>query len=76
MKEVLCSLRSKNLLNSNDIAESEENGNSDLPTADAVHIKPAEPEFPKTIAGNRIKSSHTSQKWSTPSFFSLYSSPG
>ena len=39
MKEVLCLLRSKNLLNSNDIAESEENGIPDLPTADVVDIK-------------------------------------
>ena len=42
MKEVLCSLRSKNLLNSNDIAESEENGIPNLPTADVVHIKPVD----------------------------------
>ena len=40
VKEVLCSLRSKNLLNGNDIAESEENGIPTLPTADVVHIKP------------------------------------
>ena len=42
MKEVLCSLRSKNLLNGNDIAESEENGISNLPTAGVLHIKPVE----------------------------------
>ena len=41
-KEVLCSLRAKNLLNSNDIAESEENGIPNLPTANFVHIKPVE----------------------------------
>ena len=33
VKEVLCSLRAKNLLNSNDVAELEENGISDLSTA-------------------------------------------
>ena len=42
VKEVLCSLRSKDLLNSNDIAESEENGIANLPTADVVHIKSVE----------------------------------
>ena len=42
VKEVLCSLRAKNLLNSNDIAESEKNGIVNLPTADVVHIKPVE----------------------------------
>ena len=42
MKEVLCSLCAKNLLNSNDIAESEENGIPNLPTVDVVHIKPVE----------------------------------
>ena len=42
VKEVLCSLRSKNLLNSNDIAKSEENRIPNLPTADVVHIKPVE----------------------------------
>ena len=40
MKEVLCSLRSKNLLNSSDMEESEENGIPNLPTVDIVHIKP------------------------------------
>ena len=38
-KEVLCLLRFKNLLNSNGIAESEENGIPNLPTADVVYIK-------------------------------------
>ena len=42
VKEVLCSLRAKNLFNSNDKAESEENGIPNLPTADVVHIKPVE----------------------------------
>ena len=42
VKEVLCSLRAKNFLNSNDIAESEENGIPNLPTPDVVHIKPLE----------------------------------
>ena len=42
MDEVLCSLRAKNLLNSNDIAESEVNEIPNLPTADIVHIKPVE----------------------------------
>ena len=39
VKEVLCSLCAKNLSNSNDIAESVENGIPNLPTADVVHIK-------------------------------------
>ena len=42
MKEVLYSLRAKNLLNSNDIEESEENRIPNLPTVDVVHIKPVE----------------------------------
>ena len=42
MKEVLCSLRAKNLLNSNDIEESEENGIPNRPTVVVVHIKPVE----------------------------------
>ena len=42
VKEVLRSLRAKNLLNSNDIVESEKNGILILPTADVVHIKPVE----------------------------------
>ena len=42
VKEVLCSLRAKNLLNNNDIAESEKNGISILLAADVVHIKPVE----------------------------------
>ena len=42
MKEVLCLLHAKNLLNSNDIAESEENGIPNLPTTDVTHIKPVE----------------------------------
>ena len=41
-RRFLCSLHSKNLLNSNDIAESEENGIPNLPTADVVHIKPVD----------------------------------
>ena len=41
-KEVLCSLRAKSLLNSSDIAESEENRISNFPTVDVVHIKPVE----------------------------------
>ena len=39
-KEVLCSLRFKNLSNINDIAESEENGSPNLPTGDVVHLIP------------------------------------
>ena len=42
VKEGLYLLRSKNLLNSNDIAESEENGIANLQTGDVVHIKPVE----------------------------------
>ena len=75
VKEVLCSLRAKNLSNSNDIAESEENGIPNLPTVDVVHnIKPV--GFPTSIVGNHIKSSHTSQNWITSSFLSLCSNPG
>ena len=40
VKEASCSLRAKNLLNSNNIAESEENGISNLPTVGVVYIKP------------------------------------
>ena len=39
VKGVLCSICAKNLLNSNDIAESAENGIPNLPTADVVRIK-------------------------------------
>ena len=42
MKKVLCSLSAKNLLNSNDIVESEENGIPNLPTADGLYRKPVE----------------------------------
>ena len=42
MKGVLCSLRAKNLLNSNGITESEENEITNLPTLDVVHVKPVE----------------------------------
>ena len=40
VKETSCSPRAKNLLNSNNIAESEENAISNLPIAGVVHIKP------------------------------------
>ena len=42
VREVLCLLRAKNLLNSNDKAESEEYGIPNLPTANVIHIKPVE----------------------------------
>ena len=42
VNKVLCLLRAKNLLNSNDIAESAVNWIPNLPTADIVHIKPVE----------------------------------
>ena len=69
VKEVLCSLRAKNLLNSNDIAESEKNGILILPTADVVHIKPVELDKDvqpsnlnsPSIEVNHIKSSYSSQ---------------
>ena len=59
VKEVLCSLRSKNLLNSNDIAESEENGIPNLPTADVVHIKPV--ELDKYVQPSNLNSQQASQ---------------
>ena len=46
VKEVLCSLQAKNLLNSNDIAEPEENRIPNLPTGDVVHIKLVESSHP------------------------------
>ena len=42
VNEVMCSLRPKNLLNSIDIAESEENGIPNLTIQDVVNIKPVE----------------------------------
>ena len=45
VKEVMCSLRAKNLLKSKDIAESEENRIANLPIADVVRIKPVESEI-------------------------------
>ena len=59
MKEVLCLLRAKNLLNSNDIAESEENGIPNLPTADIVHIKPV--ELDKNVQSSNLNSEQASQ---------------
>ena len=86
LKEVLCSLCAKNLLNSNDIAESEENGIPNLPTVDVVHIKPVELDFrPSNLNSNKHRresyqsyqsSSHTSQNWISFFFLSLYSNPG
>ena len=59
VKEVLFLLRSKNLLNSNVIAESEENGISNLPTADVVHIKPV--ELDKDVQPYNLNSQQASQ---------------
>ena len=59
MKEVLCSLRAKNLLNSNVIAVSEENGIPNLPTADVVHIKPV--ELDKDVQPSNLNSQQVSQ---------------
>ena len=59
MKKVLCSLRAKNLLNSNDIAETEENAIPNLPTADAVHIKPV--ELDKDVQPSNLNSQQASQ---------------
>ena len=42
VNEVMCSLRPKNLLNSIDIAESEENGIPNLTIRDVVNIKSVE----------------------------------
>ena len=60
MEEVLCSLPAKNLLNSNDIAESEENGIPNLPTADVLQIKPAELE--KDLQSSNLNSQQASQR--------------
>ena len=59
VKEVLCSLYAKNLLNSNDIAESEENGISNLPTANVIHIKPV--ELDKDVQPSNLYSQQLSQ---------------
>ena len=59
VKEVLCSLRAKNLLNSKDIAELEENGISNLSTADVVHIKPV--ELDKDVQPSNLNSQQASQ---------------
>ena len=59
VKEVLCSLRAKNLFNSNEIAESEENGMPNLPTADIVHIKPV--ELGKIVKPCNLNSQQASQ---------------
>ena len=60
MKEVLCSLRAKNLLNSNNIAELEENGIPNLPTADVVHINPV--ELDKGVQPSNLNSQQASQE--------------
>ena len=59
MKEVLCSLRARNWLNSNVITESEENGIPNLPTADVVHIKPV--ELDKDVQPSNLNSQQASQ---------------
>ena len=55
----MCSLRAKNLLNSNNIAESEKNGIPNLPTADVVHIKSA--ELDKDTQPSNLNSQQASQ---------------
>ena len=59
VKEVLCSLRAKNLFNSNDIAESEVIGIPNLPTADIIHIKPI--ELDKDFQHSNLNSQQASQ---------------
>ena len=59
MNELLCLLHAKNLLNSYDIAETEENGISNLPAADAVHIKPV--ELDKYVQPNNLNSQQAFQ---------------
>ena len=59
VKEVLCSLCTENLLNSNDIAESEKNGIPNLPTADVVRIKPV--ELDKDVQPSNLNSQQASQ---------------
>ena len=58
MKEVLCSLRTKKL-NINDIAESKENGISNLATTDVLHRKPV--KLDKDIRPSKLKSQQESQ---------------
>ena len=53
------SLRAKNLLNSNNIAESEKNGIPNFPNADTVHIKPA--ELDKDVQPSNLNSQQASQ---------------
>ena len=60
VKEVLCSLRAKNLLNSNNIAELEENWIPNLPTADVVHINPV--ELDKGVQPSNLNSQQASQE--------------
>ena len=55
----MCLLRAKNLLNSNDVAESEENGISNLPSADVVHTKPV--ELDKDIQPSNLNSQQALQ---------------
>ena len=81
MKEVLCSLHAKNLLNSNDKAESEENGIPNLPTANIVQMKPV--ELDKDVQPSNLNSQQASQGVTSdplipaiiglPSPFSVYS---
>ena len=59
MKEVLCSLRAKDLLNSNDTAESEENGIPNIPTANIVHIEPV--KLDKDIQPSNLNFKQASQ---------------
>ena len=58
------SLRAKNLLNSNNIAESEKNGIPNFPNADTVHIKPA--ELDKDVQPSNLNSQQASQGLLTP----------
>ena len=76
----MCSLRSKHLLNSNDIAEPEENGIPSLPTEDVVHIKPV--ELGKDVQSSNLNSQkasqgiisnpHTPARTGSPPPFSVY----
>ena len=73
VKEVLCSLCTEHLLNSNDIAESEKNGIPNLPTADVVRIKPV--ELDKDVQPSNLNSQQASQGIINPSTTGRIRSP-
>ena len=55
----MCLLRAKNLLNRNDVAESEENGIPNLPSADVVLTKPV--QLDKDIQPSNLNSQQALQ---------------